>query len=337
MRILLLNILLLIFNFSVIAQKDYYLLPENQDNYIYQRDKNKLIQLYRTDLPISNLYEFYDSDKLLSINSDSTKIGFYYVTSDSLRIDFQINIPNGLKIKTLKFVDDCLLLGGDWNSVAPFYVYHLKTKIWTDLKLPLGVMFPGKAIDDIVITENKIIAVDNIVMPKYLLEYKRADLPSIDNPKIIELEPNGTYESIEKAVINEKFIVLLSGTAGGYPRANSEHITILRLSDFQDGFSISSRKLKRWAYLNWTDIEIVGNKVYVGCYEKGLGRFRIWPSYFWNTPSLYNGWKNRNLGKWRIRYGLFSPKRIIDLIKCNDNKLILIYKDKNNNYQTKLR
>ncbi|WP_146697756.1 hypothetical protein [Geofilum rhodophaeum] len=337
MRVLLINILLLIINFSVIAQKDYYLLPENQDNYIYQRENNKLIQLYRTDLPISNLYEFYDSDKLLSINSDSTKIRFYNVSLDSLRIVLQINVPNGLKIKSLKFVDNCLLLGGDWNSVSPFYVYHLKTSEWTDLKLPVGIMFPGKAIDDVVITENKIIAVDNIIMPKYLLEYKRTDLPKLENPKIIELEPNGTYESIERAVINDKYIVLLSGTAGGYPRANSEHITILRLSDFEDGFSISSRKLQKWAYLDWTDIAIVRNKVYMGCYEKGLGRFRIWPSYFWKTPSLYNGWKNRNLGKWRIRYGLFSPKRIIDIVKCNDNKLILIYKDKDNNYKTKLR
>ena len=82
----------------------------------------------------------------------------------------------------------------------------------------------GKAIDDILIMNNKLLLVDDIVYPKYLLEY---DITDSKNPKHIEtkkLDNNGTYEHIVKGDLNDNWLVLLSSTVG--MGGSSDHIVI---------------------------------------------------------------------------------------------------------------
>ena len=110
---------------------------------------------------------------------------------------------------------DYVLLGGKWSSGNNWYLLKITDGQYHKISIPIELFYPGKAIDDFIVLENKIIAVDNIVMPKYLIEYERKFLPRLDSAKIFKLEPNGTYESIQKAVSNEHYIGLLSGTTGG--------------------------------------------------------------------------------------------------------------------------
>ena len=72
--------------------------------------------------------------------------------------------------------------------------------------------------------KNKLVLVDNIVFPKYILEY---DISDSKNPKHLEtkeLENNGTYEHIVKGDLNENWLILLSSTVGR--GGSSDHIVI---------------------------------------------------------------------------------------------------------------
>jgi len=323
-----------------ISQEKYFLLPEIQDNYLFKLENKDFAKLSKTDFPIGNLYEFFDTNRLISINRDSTQILFTTIIQDSLTIDFTENLPTKFKIRTLKVVENYLLVGGDWNSDNAFYVFDTKDKKWHTITVPEEIFFLGKAMDDFLLIEDKIIAVDNIVMPKYLIEYNISDLPDLKQGKIFMLEPNGTYENIKRAVANENYIVLLSGTVGGYHRATADHISVLNTDSFENSFSISSNRMRPWTYLTWTDIEIVNKRVYVACKERGLGSFRIYPSYFnkrFKLREIYEGKQRRNIGKWRIRFRLFSPRNITDLIKFDETRLIIIYKDKSGDYHFRTR
>lgn len=323
-----------------LSQEKYFLLPEIQENYLFKFENRDFIKLTKTDFPIGNLYEFFETNRLMSINGDSTHIVFSTIIQDSLNVDFTENLPPYLKIKTLKVVENYLLVGGDWNSHNAFYVFDIKNREWHTIPVPEEIFFLGKSIDDFLLIGDKIIAVDNIVMPKYLIEYNASDLPKLKHNDIFMLEPNGTYENIKRAVANDKYIILLSGTFGGYDRSTANHVSVLRTNNFERSFSISSSKRKPFTYLRWTDVEIVNNTVYIACKEKGLGSFRIYPSFFWKTikpRAIYDGWQRRNIGKWRIKYRMLSPRNITDLIKYDDKRLIIIFKDEKGDYhfQTK--
>jgi hypothetical protein len=82
----------------------------------------------------------------------------------------------------------------------------------------------GKAIDDVLIQNNKLILVDNFIFPKYILEY---DITNDNEPVHVstkELPNNGTYEHIIKGDVNEHYMVLFSSCYGSY--GSSKYIVV---------------------------------------------------------------------------------------------------------------
>lgn len=67
-----------------------------------------------------------------------------------------------------------------------------------------------KQIDALVVVGDKLIAVDNIVMPKFSFVFGRAD----DPPQVIEMAWNGTYEEIIAASCWDRKLLVLSSTVG---------------------------------------------------------------------------------------------------------------------------
>jgi hypothetical protein len=248
-----------------------------------------------------------------------------------------VDIPEAFVLRSLRYYKNYILLGGDYIYNNLFYVLNVNNKKFSEIQVPLSIYFPGKSIDGFLFTEEEIIAIDNIVMPKYLISYKLSELPNLKTKEIFELESNGTYESIQIGVNTQAYIGLLSTTFGGYPTSTADHITILKTNNYEDGFSISSKKAKDWSYLEWTDIEIIGEKVYVACCEKGLGSFKIKDRYFQNITPKWDDPHNKEIGKGRIKYYLSSPKKITMLCKTKDNRLILVYKDENDNYHVEIK
>ena len=134
------------------------------------------------------------------------------------------------KLKCLNAVANVVYLGGEasygLNSVGEiFAIMNLDTEDFeiVTLQIPIDITY-GKAIDDILIIEEKLILVDNIVFPKFLFEFDISDLLNPLHIKTIELENNGTYEHIIKGDINKKWMVLFSSCNG--MGGASQHIVI---------------------------------------------------------------------------------------------------------------
>lgn len=179
-------------------------------------------------------------------------------------------------------------------------------------KLPINVI-TGKAIDDILILKNKLVLVDNIVFPKYLLEY---DISDSKNPKHLEtkeLDNNGTYEHIVKGDLNKNWLILLSSTVG--EGGSSDHIVIegktkghisahRKESFFRDDETPSQKS----EFFN--DICLIDNMLYVLV-----------------DSTVYSLDLNNEISKENLKEFDSKLKSINKIIRAPDMKLILISHD----------
>jgi hypothetical protein len=221
-----------------------------------------------------------------TINSKSIIVNDKYICSiDSLISIFDIN---GKLLKQIQsdFIPSCLnskgnvvYLGGsnkntDHKVGEIFAILDLGNGDFTlELKeIPIKLSY-GKSIDDILIFENKLILVDNIVYPKYLLEY---DITDLENPKHVmtnELANHGTYEHIIKGELNKDWLILLSSTTGRL--GSSDHISIKKSITDMSSSSISAHQPNYWmlrksegeydeaSIKDFSDICLMDNMLYV--------------------------------------------------------------------------
>lgn len=250
---------LIFISISLSAQEQYLFLPKNNSLGAYQYKNSKLFKLGSTEFQITKLYHI-ENDQYVITNSDSSGLIFGEFSSNGIRKNFEKKFPQNFHPISIFLFNEFIFVGGNWNSGDFFLVLDTKTENWTKINIPEEVYFPGKGIDDFFIQDSLLVAVDNIVTPKYLLFYDNLNLPNLELKKIFKLESNGSYESIHKATINEKFIVILSGTFGGYGNSTSNFVSILRKGNLKDGFSIESNYKEPYSYEYWYDVEIIKNK-----------------------------------------------------------------------------
>ena len=163
-------------------------------------------------------------------------------------------------------------LGSDQNCEM-FSIIDLENMIFEqkEIDLPIKVV-DGKSIDDILIIENKLILVDNIIYPKYLIEYDISVPNSPEHFKTIKLPNHGTYEHIYKGDINKDWLVLFSTTVGEMGRSH-----IISVKGKTDGHISTYRPHKVNIYLahnyekySYMDICLIDNKLFI-LRDDGLG------------------------------------------------------------------
>jgi|SRR5690554_1227560 len=213
--------------------------------------------------------------------------------------EFKLEIPFDIKPKAILLNNENLFIGGE-RGKEMLVQYHLKNKKWYQLQIPIEVMFPGKAIDDLVVNDSLLIAIDNIVMPKYVLFYRLNSNSKLEFSNFKKLKSNGAYESISQGRINKEYFGLISGTYSGYIGA-SEHITIYKDLKLTSSFALSSNQQDN-NYQTFTDFVIIKDKVIIASKEKGLGVFEIKDTYFSETDEYKNIGFNSRVKTSKIKY-----------------------------------
>ena len=181
-----------------------------------------------------------------------------------------------------------------------------------NIKIPIDVSY-GKAIDDILIMNNKLLLVDDIIYPKYLLEY---DITDSKNPKHIatkELENNGTYEHVVKGDLNDNWLVLLSSTVGR--GGSSDHIVIEgktngHISVHREFQFNRKSKTEGQDLVSFNDICLIDNMLYLLV-----------------DSTVYSLDINNEISKENLKEIDSKLKSISKIIRAPDMKLILISHD----------
>lgn len=308
-----------------LGQSTFYLLPENQSFNLYEKQENELVKLEELKFDYTELYAF-DADELVIVSNDSTKFHYGRIKNSKFEEEVVKEFPEKFRINTIELKDGFVYLGGSWSEGELFYVFDLKSKEFYPVPIPDEAYQFGKAIDDILFLDNKIIAVDNIVEPKYLIDYSLKNLPYLKEGQVFKLPFNGPYEHIYKGDINEDYLVLLSTTYSGWI-GGGNHISILKMIDLNSNFSLSSIPQSfSQDYIQWNDFLLLDNRIFIALRYNSLGVFTIKNQYFSKSENKETrSYKEVPLNK--IKKHLEFEKQPIKLLPFNSDKIIVILED----------
>ncbi len=307
---------------------------KNGGLFLLRKDKNTIsINSFEKD-EIKELKTFPVSEKSIFSTDQREKVAILDTSNNKLTLfdiyssnQIELDIPFDIKPKSVLLSNKNLFVGGE-KSKEILIQYHLSDNKWHQLEIPKKVVFFGKAVDDLVVNDSFLIAIDDLVMPKYILFYHLNLLGKLQLSHYKALKANGSYENIYAGRITDKYLGLLSGTISGYSGA-ANHITIYQNLELTNSFSISS-KLNGADSHQFTDFLIVKDKLVVACKQKGLGVLEIKESYFNSSEETSSPSFNTVVSSSNVEYTNYGNSTIIQLTLIpNTSKIVLTLEDEN--------
>lgn len=307
----------------ILTTSIFLLLKDNRTISINSFENDKINEIKTFTITEKSIYTTDQKERIAILDTAKNDITIFDINSSN---QIKLSIPFVIKPKTVLLNNDNIFVGG--GMVGELLIqYHLKNEKWYQLEIPREVVFWEKEIDDLVVNESFLIAIDNIVMPKYVLFYRLNSNGRLDLSHYKELKHNGPYENIHQGRISETYIGLLSDTYSGY-RGATNHITIFNNLDFSGSFALSSNKNDK-NYHTFTDFILINDKIVIASKEKGLGIFEIKETYFEKADKYSNRSSNREEDISMIKYTKYENLVIIKLTLIpSTNKIVLTLDDK---------
>jgi hypothetical protein len=215
----------------------FFVIPQAGGSIIAQLNGNSITKISNIDVP-------YHSKNVITENNLIVSLCFGSKLKSRRMKIFNTNGKQLIKKEEYKYDSinckcNTIYFGGQYLStqIELFSFIELSSIdfLLNEVQLPIkGIR--GKSIDDILIYENKLILVDNIIVPKFLFEY---DITLPNRPvykQTKKLNPNGPYEHINKGDMNSNWTVLLSTTVG--MGGTYQHLTIFGKQDAVLSFAV---------------------------------------------------------------------------------------------------
>jgi hypothetical protein len=321
-KIILTSILILLFQVAFgqngLKNGNLFLLQKSKETYSINSFQNDNINELKTfSVSKKSIITTDQKEKVAVLDTVKNEIQLFDIDTSRKT---KLSIPFDIKPKSILMNQHNVFVGGEMGKEL-LVQYHLKSKKWFKLKIPKEIMLYGKAVDDIVINDSLLIAVDNIIIPKYILYYKLNSTDKLEYSHFERLKSNSSYESIHTARITENYLGLISTTMNW--GTQSEHITLYSDLKLLKSFAISTEYKGKWSF---NDILIVGNKLFVANSLKGLGVLDIKENYFKKSEhDLFI----KDIDEKLVQYKKYHNREIIKLTKIpEEQKIVLTIKNK---------
>ncbi len=223
-----------------LEEGDYFLLLKSDDSISLNIYKNNVIE-EKVVLPISkeSLYTTDQKERVAILDTIENFITLYKI---DISKKTKLTIPFDIKPICILLDTNNLIIGGEAKEEKEIEIllqYHIETEKWYQLEVPEEISYYGKAIDDLVVRENFLIAIDNLILPQYVLFYELNSESKSSFSHYKELKSNNTYEHIRQARITPKYLGLNSSAMNhGY---YFEHITLYADLSLNKSCAISSQ------------------------------------------------------------------------------------------------
>lgn len=185
-------------------------------------------------------------------------------------------MPSGYTAACLRFHRQVLFVGGNCGQeVLGTFDFAAPEPRWAPLAVPPQFRQHGKRIDDLLLDGDRLIAVDDIVFPKYLLRY---DVSDPRNPWLIDvadLPYHSSYERIHSAALGLDWVALFSTTANHGWRGI--HIALLGRTELQERAVLSATTNPPFGGTDdverrdWRGVAFHGNTLLVAAGRDGVG------------------------------------------------------------------
>jgi hypothetical protein len=210
-----------------------------------------------------------------------------------------LTLPPGHLVMALAFHRTVLYVGAQGGSfvdpdgrellteeILGLFDFRQGTPVWTPLPLPPHVRRHDKSIDEFLFDGNRMLAIDNIVYPKYILEY---DVIVPDRPTLVathSIPSHGVYEITASASLGTYWLALLSYSGPDNGRVPT--ISLLDRRTLQEYGFFGGRALRqapwgcqtRWPM--WHSVALRGDQLLLAADEAGIGVLDLtslpWPT-----------------------------------------------------------
>jgi len=299
----------------------YFLLLNDKETVSLNTYENNEIQESEIfSISEKSIFTTDQKEKVAILDTDKNIITLYEIQTSN---ETTLPIPYDIKPKTILINGDNLFIGGEMGEEM-LIQYHMLSDKWYQLEVPKEVNKWGKAIDDLVVSGNQLIAIDNVVLPKYILFFRLKNTTGkLAFSHFKELKYNSSNEEIFQGRITPNYFGLRSSAT--YMFGHSEHITIYNSLNLKKSFAISTeRELLDEENVNtFNDFLIIDNKIVIASKEYGLGLFEIKNSYF-TKGFTYDRKANTSIDASEITYKKSKNENIIKLTQIPNTKKIVL-------------
>jgi hypothetical protein len=241
-----------------VMNSKYMVLPFDRTHvgiYNYSNDSLVNVQNYI----INHMLYAYDGDNKLAVLNEIDSLVILY-NIDNNTYEF-IDIPMQIKAMSLFLTNNSIFIGGWMNISNQILQYNIENNEWYSLEIPDELLGKRKAIDFFVASNDTLIAVDDLLMPNYVIYYQYNDTTEAELMESFLLAINGTYEHIYQAKLSKSNLFVLSRTVGGY-QGYLAHLTNYRINDLFCNYTVTFSD-HQTSFSHW-DFAIIQNKVIIG-------------------------------------------------------------------------
>ncbi len=184
------------------------IIPQHDKGMISEISKNKVKGIGKIDIPYNSISKIINNETIITLDKKNKQLLLHTIKGTLFQ---SLDVPFGI---TMNVKDRVVYVGGDASEGEVCYLIDLDAEPLAikNIDLPEPMSY-GKAVDDILILEDKMLLIDNIVLPKYTFEY---DISIPNKPiwvKTIKLPHGRPYENIIKGDMNKDWMVYLSTSA----------------------------------------------------------------------------------------------------------------------------
>ncbi|HRI65726.1 MAG TPA: hypothetical protein PK156_15870 [Polyangium sp.] len=184
-----------------------------------------------------------------------------------------VQVPGAPRIHALEVVDDVVFVGADaGQGMFGFWDLRASAK-WQQIPLPSQVNWAGKGIDGFAVHGSRLIAIDDVVIPRYLLV---VDISNPREPRWIEHRDYPAHSSCERVASvtsNGEIVVMLSHSVNH--GATASHIGFMNLVTLEEYAVLSVQGLS--SFRKWADrsydfhaIALQGRRLLIAAGADGL-------------------------------------------------------------------
>ena len=250
---------------------DLFIIPQLEHSIIAKIENETIVEVGQINISFNSKNIITENKLIVSLCFESKSLKIYDILGKLLFKKL------GENFKAINYKNNIVYLGGEHNERRRSYsingdMFSIINLEESNIKahskhVPIKRV-DGKSIDDILIHGNDLILVDNMVYPKYLIEYDISSPESPKHTKTITLPNNGTYEHIIKGDINNDWLILYSSTVG--MGGSSSHITVSGLTEGHLSVSRSftynfdkEKTTSKQVNLYYYDIALIDNHLYI--------------------------------------------------------------------------
>jgi len=149
-----------------------------------------------------------------NIDQAGKRIGHYRILDEAPWIEAivpPLALPRTAIANDLVIYQGFMVVAGHARSGEALWTRSIDNdRKWNAIPLPNGLAKRGKSIDALFVREGKLVAIDNIVIPKWILVYDLNRELNATDVEVVPLKTHTTYESVRSVAEGDDFYALQS-------------------------------------------------------------------------------------------------------------------------------